>query len=424
MSNLLTWLTAAAIAATPAVGAAQQNKSDAKGDKDANRRNWMITAQRVYTAAGDPIEKGEVVVADGKIRAVAKGGGGDLQAYAVTPGLVDLSIRIDKGFLSVEQSNEITPQVRALESLDLFDEDWKRAARGGVTTAMLNVPDRNVIGGQSVVLKTGGERSAEARIVKRDAVLYGAIGSAPSSMNHPAFGRPEDFYSRRPTTRMGVEWEWRKALFEAAMAREDSKRAKPGDAELQSALDGRLPLMIEAWATQDIRTTVFLVEEAAREGWGRPRLIVDAAAEAWREPQLLVRVGASVVLPPFVAEGRTRDGAFFALETAARLEALGVPVALSGHNASSLESRLCYQPGYAMRGGMSFADALEAVTINPARMVGVDSRVGTLEAGKDADLVLWSGEPFQPSSMVIGVLIDGRLVVDPRSQAPSNQPNK
>jgi imidazolonepropionase-like amidohydrolase len=414
------WALATLVALVPA----QDTKKDAKNGKKDERRSWTITAERVYTAAGDPIEGGEIVVSDGKIRGVGKGGGGDLEVYAVTPGLVDLSIRIDKGFLSVEQSNEITPHVRALASLDVYDESWVRAARGGVTTAMLNVPDRNVVGGLSVVLKTAGVGPAASRVIKQDAVLYGAIGSAPSALNHPAFGRPDDFYSRRPTTRMGVEWEWRKSLFEAALARQDSKRAQPGAGELQRALDGKLPLMIEAWASQDIRTAVFLVEEARREGWGDPTLIVDAAAEAWREPQLLVRSKASVVLPPFVAEGRTRDQAFFAWETAAKLDALGVPFALSGHNLGSLEDRLCYQPGYAMRGGLSFASALASVTTSPARMVGVDNRVGSIEAGKDADLVLWSGEPFQPFSKVIGVLVDGRLIVDPRLASAPNSSTK
>ncbi len=415
------WALATLVALVPT----QDAKKDAgKNGKKDERRSWTLSAERVYTAAGDPIEGGEVVVSDGKVRGVGKGGGGDLEVFAITPGLVDLSIRIDRGFLSVEQSNEITPHVRALASVDVHDEAWTRAVRGGVTTAMVNVPDRNVIGGLSVVLKTAGAATAAARVVKHDAVLFGAIGSAPSAMNHPAFGRPEDFYSRRPTTRMGVEWEWRKSLFEAALARQEPSRAKAGAAELQRALDGKLPLMIEAWASQDIRTAVFLVEEARREGWGNPTLIVDAAAEAWREPQLLVRSKASVVLPPFVAEGRTRDQAFFAWETAAKLDALGVPFALSGHNPGALEDRLCYQPGYAMRGGLSFASALAAVTVNPARMVGVDDRVGSIEAGKDADLVLWSGEPFQPFSKVIGVLVDGRLIVDPRIESAPNSSNK
>jgi imidazolonepropionase-like amidohydrolase len=69
-----------------------------------------------------------------------------------------------------------------------------------------------------------------------------------------------------------------------------------------------------------------------------------------------------------------------------------------------------------MRGGLPFDAALAAVTINPARMMGVDDRVGSIEVGKDADLVLWNGKPFEPTSAIIGVLLDGVLVVDPRSQ--------
>ena len=73
------------------------------------------------------------------------------------------------------------------------------------------------------------------------------------------------------------------------------------------------------------------------------------------------------------------------------------------------------QAGYAMRGGLSFEAALAAVTIQPARMIGVEDRVGSLEVGKDADLVLWNGPPFEPSSRVVGVLLEGELVVDPRA---------
>ncbi|MCC7014932.1 MAG: amidohydrolase family protein [Planctomycetes bacterium] len=381
--------------------------------EDKDRTSWTISAEWVYTAAGDAIEGGLVTVSDGKIRSVSSGDGGQLQCFAVTPGLVDLSVRIDRGWNAVEQSREVTPEMRVVQALDWFDEGWMREARSGVTTAMVNVSDRNVVGGMSVVVKTAGA-SPQARTVKADSVLYGAIGSAPSSSNHPAYGRPDDFYSRRPTTRMGVEWEWRKAFYDAALAQRDKSKQVAGTTELQKVLAGEFPLMIQAWTTQDIRTAVFLKEELEREGLGAPRLIVDAAAEAWREPDLLVRTKTPVVLPPFAPQGRTGEGSFFALETAAQLDAKGLLVALSGHGARQVSQRLAYQPGYAMRGGMTFDAALKTVTINPARMVGVDRRVGSLESGKDADLVLWSGKPFELSSAVIGVLVDGRLILDPR----------
>lgn len=386
----------------------------AAGGKE-DRNSWTISAERVYTAAGKPIEGGLVTVEGGKIRSVSTGDGGQLECYAITPGLIDLSVRIERNWATIEQSREVTPEKRIAEALDWFDEAWKREARSGVTTVMINPLDRQVVGGLSVVVKTAGE-SAEKRTLKDGSVLYGAIGSAPSASNHPAFGRPDDIYSRRPTTRMGVEWEWRKAFFDAAVAREDERLRGPGTAELQKALSGDLPLMVQAWTTQDIRTAVFLKEELEREKLGSLRLIVDAAAEAWREPDLLVRCGAAVVLPPWAPQGRSGDGSFYALDTGALLTQRGVLLALSGHGAREVSDRLAYQPGHAMRGGMSLDAALAAVTLNPARIAGIDKRVGSLESGKDADLVLWSGPPFEASSAVIGVLVDGRLILDPRNQ--------
>jgi imidazolonepropionase-like amidohydrolase len=105
-----------------------------------------------------------------------------------------------------------------------------------------------------------------------------------------------------------------------------------------------------------------------------------------------------------------------AWDVARRLHDAGVPFALSSHGSASHASRLPMQAGYAMRGGLPFEAALEAVTIQAARLLGVEERIGSVEVGKDADLVLWSGEPFEPSSRVIGVLVDGVLEVDPRAR--------
>jgi len=183
---------------------------------------------------------------------------------------------------------------------------------------------------------------------------------------------------------------------------------------LRRVLAGELPLAIQAKATQDVRTAIYLKEE-----FKIPRLILDYAIEAWREPELLKRSGVAVVLPPFPPGGRYADGFvndsyFQPLDAAKTLHDLGVPFALSGHDARTVGARLSDQAGLAQRGGLSFDDALAAVTLVPARLVGVEKRVGSLEVGKDADLVLWSGKPFEPTSRVIGVLLEGELVLDPR----------
>ena len=372
--------------------------------------SWVVFAEHVYDPADGHIENGLVTVRDGRIVSVTPGARppkDGLRAYALTPGLVDASLRISTGLSSVEQSSEVTPGMRVADAIDPFSYAWDAQLTSGVTSGLVTPLDQNVIGGLGVVVKTGGPKSVGERTLKADAVLRGSMGTQPSAFNRPAFGPPTSFYARRPTTRMGVEWEWRKAFYDAAT---DPEASGP---ELTAALAGELPVMIQAWATQDIRTAVFLKEECEREGLGSPRLIVDAAAEAWREPELLVRTQSAVVLPPFDPDGRTTDNAFMAWNTARQLHDAGIPFALSAHGGRG-ERSLGMQAGFAMRGGLSFQAALAAVTLEPARMLGVDDRVGSLDVGKDADLVLWSGEPFQPTSRVVGVLLGGALMVDPR----------
>lgn len=389
--------------------------------EDEPRKRWTILAERVYTGAGRTLENGMVFVNGGKVATVSvspdeSSSNETLRVYAVTPGLIDASVRITSGSYSVEQTSEVEPGARVAESLDPFAIEWNRQLRSGVTTVLVNPPDFNVIGGRGVVLKTGGPDSIAARTVRADAVLRGAMGQQPSFFNHPAFPRPNDFFSRRPTTRMGVEWEWRHAMYEAAASKRDETRAFAGSDQLLAVLRGELTLSIQAWTTQDIRTAVFLKEEIEREGLGQPRMFLDAAAESWRDPELLVRSKTAVVLPPFPPNGRTNEAAFMPWNCARQLIDQGVPVALSSHGLPEIENRLPMQAGYAMRGGLTFDEALAAVTITPARLLGIDKRVGTLEVGKDADLVLWSGPPFEASSRVVGVVLDGVLQVDPRTR--------
>jgi imidazolonepropionase-like amidohydrolase len=381
---------------------------------------WTIRAATVYPVSGKPIENGVVHVEGGKITAVGKGGGGGevLECAAVTPGLVDLRVRIDTGSLSVEQSSEAPARMRVADALDLFSYQWQRELRSGVTTALAVPADFDVIGGLGLVLKTGGPPELAARLVRPDAVLRGAIGTQPSVGNNiPRFQEPANFYFRRPTTRMGVEWVFRKAFYDTLQGQGDDDPALAADHEvLRRVLRGELPLSIQAKATQDVRTAIYLKEE-----FKIPHVILDFSIEAWREPELLKRSGVAVVLPHFPPDGLHPDGFvndsyFLPLEAAKMLHDWGVPFALSGHGERDVGARLSDQAALAQRGGLAFEDALAAVTLVPARLVGVEQRVGSLEVGKDADLVLWSGQPLQPTSRVVGVVLQGKLVLDPRAR--------
>ncbi len=383
----------------------------------AEGRTWTIHAKALYTSTGAVHENAVVLVQDGKIRAITPGAVAPrdaIEVAAVTAGFVDAGARIHDGLYSVEQSTEVQPHRAIADSIDPFDVRWQRLAASGVTTAYVAPLERNVIGGLGLALKTAGKADVAARTVAGRGYVTGAIGSLPSSGNSPAFSRPTSFYNRRPTTRMGVEWEWRKAFFDAVAAKRLPEREFPGAEHLRKVLAGELGLYITAWTTQDIRTAIFLKEELEREGFGKVQLVLEAAAEAHREPKLLVRSGAAVILPPFPAQGRTQDQAFMPLELPKLLADLGVTFALSAHDARDPEARLAAQAGFAVRGGLGFEQALAAVTLNPARILGIDGRVGSVEVGKDADLVLWNGQPFEATSGIVGVLVDGALVVDPR----------
>ncbi len=387
------------------------------------QERWVVRAAEVYTAEGEAVENGVVVVDDGKIASVGgSGGGGDaLEVAAVTPGLIDLSVRIGTREYSVEQSTEMAIEYDVADALDLFSPRWERELRGGVTTVLATPYDMDVFGGLGAVLKTGGAPTLEARVVRSEACLRASLGTQPSVGNLAPRGSPPlDFYYRRPTTRMGVEWAFRKAYYDLLNADrfglEIDARQTERNAILRRTLNEGLPVFVQARGTQDVHTAVFLKEE-----FGIERMILDASAEAWMEPALVRRSGIGVVFPPLPAEGRIPDGFvndsyFMTWSAPARLNELGVPIALSGHGAEQIGERLARQAGFAIRGGLSFEAALAAVTINPARMLGVDDRVGSIAVGKDADLVLWSGKPFEPTSGIVGVILGGELVVDPRSK--------
>ena len=216
-------------------------------------------------------------------------------------------------------------------------------------------------------------------------------------------------YYRRPTTRMGVEWTFRKAYYDTIGATKWGRTDDPvRDAILNETLRGTLPVSVKAMATQDVRTAIFLKEE-----FGIEKMFLTHAVEAWKEPDLVKRSGVGIVIPPFVASGRHTDGFandsyFLPLRAAKDLRDLGVPIALSAGDAQAPAQRLAHQAGFAMRGGLSFDDALAAVTLSPARMIGIADQVGSIEVGKHADLVLWNGTPFELTSQIVGVLLRPR----------------
>lgn len=400
-----------AFALALSIGLATARPASAQEDQANN--DGKVYASVLHTSAGETLKDVMVTFADGKITAIAPGSAlpdGYAEGLVLTAGLIDLSARVTRSENAVEQTNEVESRLSVANSLDLFDRTWDRLARSGVTTVLATPPDRNVVGGLSAVLKTQGSKDMAQRQLNARNFLRGAMGDAPSSGNRPAWGSPNSIYNRRPTTRMGVEWEWRRAFFDAAAAPEYPELEFPGADVFRAVLAGNITLYVQAFTVIDIRTAVFLKEEMKREGFGDIQMWIDGGSEAWKDAQLLKRSNTGVVLSPFPSAGYSPERSFQAWRVAKDLDEMGIPFTLSAHGRTEPGRTLADQAGRAMRGGLSFEKALAAVTSAPAAVLGLEDRLGTVEVGKDADFVLWSGQPFELTSRIIGVWVDGRQV--------------
>ena len=384
----------------------------------AQDRTTVYKGARLWPGHGAPIDDAVLVIARGKVQAV--GGPGtaipdgaevvDVQGLAITPGLIDAAWNgaLPPGDRN-EEGQEATPALHALDGLDPRSPAVVRARRAGVTTVHVMPGTSNVIGGLSGVVKTCG-RDLAAMLLRDEAALRIALGSEPSAGNRAIRGGPVDsIYYRRPTTRMGVVWEVRSSFYAAKdyLARTLGAGAPEPDRNLEvlaRVLQGKLTVVTTARSEQDLRTALRLgnefgytpVLDEAQEA----HYVVDELAKA----KVWVMVGApSAERVTGTAAGDQADPRFATLPALARA---GVPfVITTGTNPLALD--LVREATFGVRFGIPPVAAMAAITAEPARLLGVQDRVGALAAGLDADLVVWSADPFDPASQPLTVVVDG-----------------
>ncbi len=393
-------------------------------DKDDNL--LVVRAAKIYRGDGTVLDNGVLVIKDGKI--IQTGSGAidvpesawsiSSEAGIVTPGLIDASSLaglINKNSWT-EHSSEIVPHLSVLDAVDLGSRDFERLVRQGVTTVFVTPGSGSVIGCRGCVLKTAGpldkrvvvEKGAVKATMGRDSYSRGAYNRRP-------YGREVSFMTRRPTTRMGVTAVFQDALYAAAaFAAERSKKGPKATAPdqatavLADVLDGKIPFRVQARKDNDIVSAIRLCNEFGLD------FVLEEAIEAHRcLPELKAR-GVPIVFGPVYAypvgyRSRTREADRSCLNTVGLLQEAGLRVALTASDQSG-EGALPHQATFAMRGGLSRAGAIDATTAAPAEILGLEERIGKLEAGFDADLVVWNGEPFAPTSHPIIVVVDGKPV--------------
>ncbi len=380
----------------------------------------VFRGAKIHTVAGETIDDGVLVVAAGKVQLVGGADASlpvdaktvDLSGKVITPGLVDASTSIGLSTRDAnEQGEEVTPQVHVLDAVNPQDKRFIRARRAGVTTVQVGAGNLNVIGGLGAVLKIRGVTTRDM-VLRDESGLRLTLGAQPSRGNRSIrFGTPVGIFYRRPSTRMGVVWEARKAFYDAMEYREqktvpdgDDKPTgfDPGMEVLVRALEKEVTVHTTAQAEHDIRTALRLAEEFGYD------TLIEGGTEAWRVVEELATSGTKVLLssPSTLDNGARADGAEFRYHTVKALADAGVEFAIqTGPEGTPLD--LIQEAMLTVRNGLDESVALAAITKIPAEILGIDDRVGSLAAGRDADFVVWSGSPFDPTTRIEAVYIDG-----------------
>jgi len=371
----------------------------------------VLANARILTASGAEIAKGFVVVSKGRIvdilpdekgQGVPPGTLIDLAGKTIIPGLIDAGCTLGIAGAANEDGEEIAPQVRIVDSLDPKSPDLLRSRQSGVTAAFVEPGNRGVIGGVASVIRTAGDCRA-ALIVRAESALKGAIGPWPSQGNYSPRGGAATFFARRPTTRMGVAWEFRKAFLDAKAARESKEAADPATGLLIQALEGKLPVRIAASRITDLETALQIADELGLS------VTLEEAQESWKCASALAKKNVPVLLRPVagIVPPSGIEPVDVRLDALTLLNRAGVKTALLP--AGGTEGLLA-SVALAVRHGASPAEALRAVTLAPAEILGVAERMGSLDKGKDATLVVLSGAPHELTTRVERVMIDGRWV--------------
>lgn len=366
------------------------------------------------------LEPGVVLVDGGKVTAVGKAadvripdGWPTLDAAVVTPGLIDAHSTVGLSGLynqrhdsdQLERSAPMQPELRALDAYNP-QEPLIGYVRGfGVTTLHTGHAPGELISGQTIIVKTLGNTVEEA-LVRAPAAIAATLspwafkgdGKSPGTRGKMmAMLRAELIRARE----YAVNVRRHDAATASAPARDLRLEA------LASVLDGEVPLMITANRGQDIDSALRLADEFKIRMW------LDSAAEAYLRIDEIRRAAVPVLIHPtmFRAFGETENLSF---ETASRLAGAGVPVALqSGYESYVPKTRVVlFEAAVAAANGLTFDQALATITIDAAKILGISDRVGSLEVGKDGDLALYDGDPFEYTTHCIGVVVNGRIASD------------
>ena len=375
-----------------------------------------VRGETVYTMAGAPIRDGVVIVRGGKIEKVGPAsevpipaGMRTLSARVVTPGLVDAHTVVGlTGYLNqahdqeqIERSAPIQPELRAIDAYDPEERlvEWVR--RFGITTMHTGHGPGALISGQTMVVKTRGATVDAATLVPA-AMVAATLGDSARGADGKSPGNRAKMVAMLRGELVAAQ-EYAKKWEAPEKGKEPARSLKQD--MLVRVLRKEVPLLVTAHRARDILSALRVAAEFGI------RVVIDGGAEAYLVLDEIKRAGVPVIVHATMARsnGETENLGF---ETASKLRAAGVPFALqTGFEGYVPKTRvLLFEAAVAAANGLGMEGALAAVTIDAARILGLDARLGSLAAGKDGDLALYDGDPLEYTTHCVGTIIDGDVV--------------
>ncbi len=378
---------------------------------------------RVVPVEGEPIEGGTVLLRDGKIAAVEGPGFAvpsgvpvvDATRKWVLPGFIDAHAHAGvheeaqgwAGQDTNERTSPNTAHVRALDAINPADEGFRDAIGGGVLAVNVNPGSANPIGGQTAAIKCWG-RTVDEMVLREPAGLKSALGENPKRV----YGERNE----TPSTRLGTAAVIRgafvaaqnyQAKLAASAASEDSSAEVDRDLKLEAlsrVLRREIPWRQHCHRADDIATAMRMAREFGYD------LVIDHGTEAYLLADQIAAAQIPVIIGPLFTSRSKVELRNRSLANPGRLAAAGVTIAITTDHPVVPIHFLIHQATLAVKEGLDPVMALRAVTINPARIIGVDARIGSLSVGKDADLVIWSGDPLDVMSRAERAFVDGREI--------------
>lgn len=374
-------------------------------------RQIVVKGETVHTSAGEPITNGVVLIRDGLIEEVGPESSVQVpsgyevhEAAVVTPGFIDAHsvvglagmYNVDSDQDQLELSSALQPDLRAIDAYNSREGLVGVLRDRGVTTVHTGHGPGAVISGQTMIVKTAGSTVDEA-LVDSSTALAMTIGSGIRG-NYDT-----------PGTRSKAIAMLRQQLISAQeyMDGDEDQSRDLGKEALVQLLNGEIFALITAHTSYDIMTALRLQEEFGF------RLLLDGASEAYMVMDEIKEAGVPVIIHPTMMRPRG-DGENASFETAGKLAEAGITVLFqSGYEGYVPKTRVVhFEAAIAVANGMDYNQAIRSLTIDAARVLEIDDRVGSLESGKQADLVLFNGDPFEYTTTAQSVMIDGQVVSD------------